>query len=69
MAKRLREVEGSFSSEMSLLTVSLTIFLIGECEVFVYLGIKFGVGKLSKSFSFVKVGAPNDYGTVFGRLV
>ena len=33
---RLWAVKASFCSEMSLLTVSLTIFLIGLCDIFVY---------------------------------
>ena len=40
-------------------------FLISLCEIFVYFCIEFSVGQLSKSFLFVKVGAPNDYGTAF----
>ena len=35
-------------------------FLISLCEIFVYLCIEFSVGQLSKSFLFVKVGAPNN---------
>ena len=41
------------------------IGLFGHCTVFVYFCIEFNVGKLSKSLLFVKVGAPNDYGTAF----
>ena len=63
VTKRLRAVEGSFCSEMSLLIVSLTIFFISLCEIFVYLCTEFSVGQFSKSFLFVKVGAPNDHGT------
>ena len=63
VTKILRAVEGSFCSEISLLTVSLTIFFISLCEIFVYLCIEFSVGQLSKSFLFVKVGALNDHGT------
>ena len=40
-------------------------FLISLCEIFVYFCIEFSVGQLSKSFLFVKVGAPNDHGTAF----
>ena len=40
-------------------------FLISLCEIFVYLCIEFSVGQLSKSFLFVKVGAPNDHGPAF----
>ena len=40
-------------------------FVIGLCEIFVYFYIEFSVGQLSKSFLFVKVGAPNDHGTAF----
>ena len=38
-------------------------FLVGECKVFDYFGIGFGVGKLPKIFLFVKVDAPYDHST------
>ena len=42
--------------------------LISLCKAFVYFCKEFSAGQFSKSFSFVKVGPPNDHGTAVAGL-
>ena len=61
---KFRAVEGSFWLEINSLIVVLTTFWLSSV-VFFGSDIKFGVGKLTGGFLFVKVSTPYDDGAAF----
>ena len=60
VSKRLRAIEFSLFFRYKFVDATFGDFLNGECKIFIYFDIQFGVGKLSKYFLFVKVGAPSS---------